>query len=944
MHADEEAAVGRPDLAMTHLGLERGEDVRMPDTNHLIVTVHGIRTYGNWQCELEDLLEAAEPGVTVLRYQYGFFSSVAFLIPPLRWLVARQFRNFWVEAIRSVPEGARIDLVAHSFGTYLVAAALPYLPEGRKIHTVIFAGSVLRPSFPWYKYLQSRAVGRLVNECGWDDSVLLLCQCVALLMGMAGRIGFHGMVSDRFINRYYRFGHGGYFDPHRQLMREQWVPLLTTDAAVSHHDERPPLTALGGAKLFLLSNMQFIKVAGACLMLMIAVLIPLDWYRKVAYQKNAERLNHIALLTNAQEIPGRDPAHVRDLLKIDARASGNERAIDHLIGAQGHERVLNDQAADEDDEPHWWERLPGMSNRAREAYRARRYHALANQQLVAGKGDEDGSKAKAQTLYEQALKSYKLVDDYDPAHGSYALCLIDYGTLLEDRGEHEKAIQQYQKVREEVFPPNGTGRRSSRPPSLAVDSLIFENESLQSLKRWNEASDRLEEAVRIAKEESDNDLLSNDLLSNVYTYSGWLHMERLEVNQAIADFKAAEASCKDLVLKGRVEFLVRLFWIRHGLALSTRLTGSNGQAYEKYEEIVSKLRLLDHDVSFTPKQRSDLRARLINSLERRADIWFFASQQSALPLAEEDDDESRSRSEYPSDPGASIPLKVVRDFQEAIELIGNDDPSIKSRLLYKKVIARFMAELELKSLTPVPESAAWDKDSPIDLEFAEANRTFSTLSVALRGDLRIYREIAVACMALREAAPRSSRPKDAHPSNPKRRFPTRAVEQLRDLTVQYAIGCEYHNREKVEMLLLALEILLKPGVEPDPKAHRAADATRMMAVLGETTKVGSHPELSNYFERFQQIASVPALPSGNSVVRGPRSDGPAYVPTTFQAPAAPPETLLFYLRLSPGVALKLTTERVGNRAPADPPVIGNPAHTSPTALMSGRGTRVSKTE
>ena len=199
----------------------------MSDTNHLVVTVHGIRTYGNWQRELDELLEAAEPGVTVLRYQYGFFSSLAFLVPPLRWLVARRFRNFWVEAVESMPEGARIDLVAHSFGTYLAAAALPYLPEGRKIHTVIFAGSVLRPSFPWYKYLQARAVGRLVNECGWDDSVLVLCQCTALLMGMAGRIGFHGMVSDQFINRYYRFGHGGYFDQRRQLMREQWVPLLT---------------------------------------------------------------------------------------------------------------------------------------------------------------------------------------------------------------------------------------------------------------------------------------------------------------------------------------------------------------------------------------------------------------------------------------------------------------------------------------------------------------------------------------------------------------------------------------------------------------------------------------------------------------------------------------------------------------------------------------------
>ena len=48
-----------------------------------------------------------------------------------------------------------------------------------------------------------------------------------------------------------------------------------------------------------------------------------------------------------------------------------------------------------------------MADSNREAYRARRDHALANQQLVAVKDDEAGSKAKAQALYESALNSYQ---------------------------------------------------------------------------------------------------------------------------------------------------------------------------------------------------------------------------------------------------------------------------------------------------------------------------------------------------------------------------------------------------------------------------------------------------------------------------------------------------------------------------------------------------------
>ena len=55
-------------------------------------------------------------------------------------------------------------------------------------------------------------------------------------------------------------------------------------------------------------------------------------------------------------------------------------------------------------------------------------------------------------------------------------------------------------MREEVFPLDEKGKQAVAPPSLAVDSLIFENESLKSLQQWADASDRLEEAIRIAKE------------------------------------------------------------------------------------------------------------------------------------------------------------------------------------------------------------------------------------------------------------------------------------------------------------------------------------------------------------------------------------------------------------------------------------------------------------
>src|SRR5262249_21379377 len=135
--------------------------------------------------------------------------------------------------------------------------------------------------------------------------------------------------------------------------------------------------------------------------------------------------------------------------------------------------------------------------------------------------------------------------------------------------------------------------------------------------------------------------------------------------------------------------------------------------------------------------------RLINSLERRADVYFFASGQPAPSAAAGTAARARWRPQPRVEATDASPSAVVDDFQEAIERVGNDDLSIKTRLLYKKVIARFAAELPRK---PIRDPGASERElDQIDLEFDEANRTFDLLTVGLRKDLKLYREIATAC-------------------------------------------------------------------------------------------------------------------------------------------------------------------------------------------------------
>jgi tetratricopeptide (TPR) repeat protein len=794
------------------------------------------------------------------------------------------------------------------------------MPDRKKIHTVIFAGSVLPPSFPWYKYLQSGAVGRVVNECGWEDSVLVLCQSTALLMGMAGRIGFRGMVGDRFVNRYYMWGHGGYFNEQKQFMREEWVPLLTRDGPVPTHDERPPLTAVGGVKLFLLSNMHVIKVAAACLLMMMTIFIPLDWYRKVEYQKRVERINHIALLTNAQEIPGRDPSHVRDLLKIDARASGNENAIDNLIGTESPNDSWNAQAIEEEAEPRWWESLPGMADSSREAFRARLYHHQANHQLVASNQEAGpGNRAKALAYYQSALTSYKRINDNDPAHGSYALCLMDFAQLLATMADHDNAIKQFQLVRDGVFPPEAKGKASNRPASLEVDSLIMESRSWKALQNWTAAADCLQKAIAIAKKIRDQ-----ALLSDAHIELALLHIDRLEVHDAVKNFQAAEDACR-AIMRDQVVYKIRLFHIRHGLALANRLTGKSTESYEQYRQIVMQLQeLITKDVTYTPKQRRELRERLINSMERRADVRLFAGQDGATPPPVNELSQVASFARHPSATNTDEPTTVEEDYQEAIELVGNDDLGWKVRLLFKKVIARFVAELEDAEPIPVAQRRGRHKAlTPIDLEFDEAKRTFKTLPAGSQKDLELYGQIAYDCMAVRASAMPSGRSSatgklvevaaNSHPgfaTPPVTFFSPHPVERLRARTVKLAADCENLTRDKVEMLLLAHEILVRMRIEPD-SAKRAADATRMLAVLGVSTNVASHAELAPYFERFQRIATQEATIATNAL-------GSGRFPSQYHESMKPifvsPEVLRFTLQLGPWLELKLTTQRLAPQA------------------------------
>ncbi|HEY3441361.1 MAG TPA: hypothetical protein VGK29_11435 [Paludibaculum sp.] len=216
---------------------------------HFVITAHGIRTFGEWQERLETIVALAESDITFLHYKYGVFSALAFIVPFLRGTETRRFARY-LEAFAAEHPGARIDIVAHSFGTEIAAKALKLLASNcPRIHTLILAGSVLPVTFPWYELQQAQnARMRVVNDCGTSDFVLIATQIVVLGTGMAGNVGFNGLIANGvMVNRYHRFGHSGYFKKNRrasnEFMAEHWLPLLTT--------EGPPISSAHRCSMFL---------------------------------------------------------------------------------------------------------------------------------------------------------------------------------------------------------------------------------------------------------------------------------------------------------------------------------------------------------------------------------------------------------------------------------------------------------------------------------------------------------------------------------------------------------------------------------------------------------------------------------------------------------------------------------------------------------------------
>jgi hypothetical protein len=200
------------------------------DIEQVVVLVHGIRTFAEWQSMLKR--EFSLIGIPVAPTNYGYFDLLRFLLP-VPWFRAEALNRLriLIEQIKADYPRAKISFLAHSFGTYLVSRFLQEQPNFQA-HRVVFCGSVVKYNF-LFEQIRSRFEAPIVNEASARDPWPLVAQNLSVGYGSVGTRGFNQSIV--VVDRWHKgFGHSQYLE--QSFCRKFWLPFFSEGIIVESED------------------------------------------------------------------------------------------------------------------------------------------------------------------------------------------------------------------------------------------------------------------------------------------------------------------------------------------------------------------------------------------------------------------------------------------------------------------------------------------------------------------------------------------------------------------------------------------------------------------------------------------------------------------------------------------------------------------------------------
>jgi pimeloyl-ACP methyl ester carboxylesterase len=184
-----------------------------------VITLHGIRTRGTWQKQLNESLNRA--GLSHAPFDYGFFSVLKLMFPPARERVLARFLKEYTDHIAR--NGKRPSIIGHSFGAYLICKAMEKYSD-IQFDQIILCGSIVDSTFNWGAKIPSQA-SRVLNDFGSRDLWVRVAGWVIVDAGESGTKGFENTANGAVIQRSHRgFRHSDYF--YRLNYENNWIPFL----------------------------------------------------------------------------------------------------------------------------------------------------------------------------------------------------------------------------------------------------------------------------------------------------------------------------------------------------------------------------------------------------------------------------------------------------------------------------------------------------------------------------------------------------------------------------------------------------------------------------------------------------------------------------------------------------------------------------------------------
>lgn len=207
---------------------------RNASKNQIVILVHGIRDFALWQDSIRSTLEDA--GFAVEAINYGRFNLVEFLLP-FSYFRNRAVATVWrqIRIVRQNNPQARISVVAHSFGTFVISHLMKENFD-IEFYRIVFCGSVVAYDFE-FEQIQNRFSPPILNEVGTRDVWPAIADSVTWGYGSAGTYGFRRpLVRDRWHNK---ARHGYFLD--RVFCQRFWVPFLKEGQIIPNAEvpERP---------------------------------------------------------------------------------------------------------------------------------------------------------------------------------------------------------------------------------------------------------------------------------------------------------------------------------------------------------------------------------------------------------------------------------------------------------------------------------------------------------------------------------------------------------------------------------------------------------------------------------------------------------------------------------------------------------------------------------